>query len=82
MSEKTFLTKIKQAKALIRDTLNEFVKASKGYCAHLVKILRSYFTLPEINPNIKVYSLVSDTEFDETYQYIRFIVETLNLNRH
>ncbi|ABS78256.1 phosphoadenosine phosphosulfate reductase [Coxiella burnetii] len=83
MSEKTFLTKIKQAKALIRDTLNEFENKRVGLLCSFGKDSMVLLHLcREIDPNIKVYSLVSDTEFDETYQYIRFIVETWNLNYH
>ncbi len=65
MSEKTFLTKIKQAKALIRDTLNEFVNKRVGllYSFHLVRILWSYFTFAVKSIQIKYKSVFSSFRY-------------------
>lgn len=74
-----YLQKIDNARALIRESIQKYPKICLGSSFGKDSMILLHLTL-SIFPNIPVFALLSDTEFPETYEFVREVVITYHLN--
>lgn len=74
-----YLQKIEQARDLIRQSVQEYQNIVLGSSFGKDSMVLLHLVL-SVKPNIPVFGIVSDTEFSETYEFIRNVVLQYHLN--
>lgn len=74
-----FLTKVDHAKDLISDALEKYPRVNLG-CSFGKDSMVALHIAYSIIPTIQVFSVLADTEFQETYNFARYIVDSWKLN--
>lgn len=75
----TFLEKVQQAKSVIQEALQRYPNITLACSFGKDSMVTLHLTL-SIKPDIPVFSVVSNTEFPETYTYIKDMVKKYHLN--
>ena len=76
---KTFLEKIDAAFIIIKQTIDKYQKIALG-CSFGKDSMVTLHLCLKIDPKIKVFSVLSNTEFPETYAFEKKIVKMFNFN--
>lgn len=75
----TYLQKVSDAKALIKDSIARYQKICLGCSFGKDSMVTLHLTL-SVAPKIPVFSVMANTEFPETYAFAKEIVKKYNLN--
>jgi len=78
--EMTFLQKIKEAKDLIREAVERYGDKLILACSFGKDSMVLLHLAKSIEPKIKVFSVMMDTEFENTYQFAKEISENWRLS--
>ncbi len=75
----TFVEKVENAKKLIKESIEKYPKIVCASSFGKDSMVMLHLCI-SIKKDIPVFSVVSDTEFPETYQFIKDVVKKYNLN--
>ena len=76
---KSFLLKISLAKNIIQKAIDKYKKIALG-CSFGKDSMVTLHLCLQIDPKIKVFSVMGDTEFNETYAFEKQVVKKYHLN--
>jgi phosphoadenosine phosphosulfate reductase len=79
MANMNYLQKIEDAKKLIKESIEAYPNICLG-CSFGKDSMVTMHLVLSIHPSIPVFSVMADTEFDETYTFAREMVKKYNLN--
>lgn len=74
-----YLQKVEKARDLIRESIKKYPKICLGSSFGKDSMVLLHLTL-SVFPGIAVFALLSDTEFPETYEFVREVVVRYHLN--
>jgi len=75
----TFVEKVADAKALIKEALGKYPKIEVG-CSFGKDSMTLLHLVCSVSTDVPVFSLLADTEFQETYDFEKKIVEDWHIN--
>jgi len=73
-----YLQKVEQAGQLIRETIEKYPNIALG-CSFGKDSMVTLHLVLSVKPNIPVFSILADTEFPETYEFIKMVVAVYGL---
>lgn len=79
VQEMNFLQKLEQSRKLIKESIKKYQKINLGCSFGKDSMVLLHLTL-SIEPNIPIFSILSDTEFPETYDFVRAVTIKYHLN--
>ncbi len=74
-----YLQKVEAGKQLIREAIEKYPKIAVG-CSFGKDSMVTLSLALSVRPDIPVFSILADTEFSETYEFIRKVVAQYKLN--
>ena len=74
-----YIQKVKDAKQLIKESIEKYPKISVG-CSFGKDSMVTLHLVLSVEPKIPVFSVMADTEFEETYEFAKEMLKKYDLN--